>query len=127
MKESELRPWNDIANDITNEIKLNTQEISENINKQLTELKEKVEKFNQENWRDAIVHDKRRFRNGVALMKINGEVIKKIVYRDTWYDSNGKRRNYYYINSRGKYVGFKSWYNNNKEKIVSGKGKYSNI
>ena len=116
VKNIEQRQWNDI----TKEMKLNTQEISENINKQLNELKVKIGKYKQENWRDAIVHDKRRFRNGVACIKINGKVIKKTVYCDTWFDNRGVRR-YYYIESRGKLIGFRAWYNKNKDKVVNGK------
>ena len=116
---TELKPWSDF----TEEIKMNNAEMSQNIQKEITELKDKVEKLKNPDydWRDAFVHNKKRFRNGVVWIEQGKRIIRRTVYWDSWVDRKGKKRSYYYIKEGVKYMGFRKWFLRNKKKCIMGR------
>ena len=114
-----FKPWSELMEDI----KINSNEMGQKIQKEIEILRDKVEsiKTRRSNWREAFIHNPRKFKNGIALIEAKQKVTKKTVYWDRWYDRWGKARLYYYIKEGKRYIGFKEWYSRNWKNWISGK------
>ena len=73
-----FKPWSELMEDI----KINSNEMGQKIQKEIEILRDKVEsiKTRRSNWREAFIHNPRKFKNGIALIEAKQKVTKKTVY-----------------------------------------------